>query len=211
MEKKNPFKAAINELIGAQDDVSSVSTMGRAPESNLAEELLEPEQISAETLEDDTENTVPFRSAGPSALITEDVVIDGSISAERDMLFAGTIRGNVRCEGKLTVQGRIEGDVTAGEVSMISAKVRGKTICQGQLIMDEHSIVVGDIESDEAVLSGKVNGDIHTNGNIDIRSTALVVGDLEFGTVSVEHGAAITGKMTTKSADNPSQAFSELI
>ncbi|MDO5602320.1 MAG: polymer-forming cytoskeletal protein [Oscillospiraceae bacterium] len=210
MEKKNPFKAAINELIGAQDDVSPVSTLGTAPDSNLAEELIEPEQLSAAGT-DENENTVPFRSAGPSALITEDVVIDGSISAERDMLFAGTIRGNVRCEGKLTVQGRIEGDVTAGEVSMISAKVRGKTICQGQLIMDEHSIVVGDIESDEAVLSGKVNGDIHTNGNIDIRATALVVGDLEFGTVSVEHGAAITGKMTTKSADNPSQAFSELI
>lgn len=202
MDKKNPFRTAINELMGSEPGAAAATV-----QDNLAQEL-----APQEPGEGQGGNTVEFRGqSGPSAFITEDVVIDGSITVGRNMVFAGTIKGNVKCEGKLTVQGRVEGDITAVEVEMVGARVRGKTVCQGHLSVDAGSLVVGNVESDELLLAGKDNGDIHVNGMADIRGTALLVGDLEFGSVAVEQGAVLTGKVTTKTDENPSAIFSELM
>lgn len=206
MEKKSAFKTAFNELMGNTAAAAAVEIEQPAPAPADEPLMEEPAEESY------TDNVVQLgKSVRPRAVITEDVVIDGSISAENDMVFAGNIKGNVRCDGKLIIQGKIEGDITAGEIEMSGAKIRGKTICRGMMNVDENSIIVGNIESDEIILSGKVNGNITVSGNADIRTTAFAIGDIEIGTVSVEHGATITGRLTTKTTENPSQMFSDLL
>lgn len=205
MEKKSPFISALNELIGSQPGAEIPGAAAPAAEPQPAP-AAEPEMEARDV---DTGVPVAVNRVSPT-VINDDVTIDGSITCGHDMLFCGSIKGNVKCEGKLTVRGYIFGNVIATQVELFGARIRGNTMCTGCMLMDSDSMVVGNVESDSMVLAGKVKGDVTVRAQADVRGTAYLLGDLAVGGITVEHGACLNGRLTTHTDESVSQMFGDL-
>lgn len=207
MEKKSPFMTALNELMGNQpagEEQSAPTSGSPAPAEP------EPESVpQVEARDVDTGVPVAVSQVAPT-IINEDVTIDGSLSCGHDMLFSGSIKGNVKCEGKLTVRGYIFGNVAAAQIELCGARIRGNTVCSGFMTMDEGSMIVGDVESENLILGGKIKGDVTVRSQADVRSSAYLLGDLEVGGLSIQQGACLNGRISTRSDESASQVFSDL-
>lgn len=110
MEKKSPFMSALNELMGNQPIGEEQAAPQGAPQAAPQPDPDPIPQVEARDM--DTGVPVAVSQVAPT-IINEDVTIDGSLSCGHDMLFSGSIKGNVKCDGKLTVRGYIFGNVVA--------------------------------------------------------------------------------------------------
>ena len=135
----------------------------------------------------DMDTGVPVSQVAPT-IINEDVTIDSSLSCRHDMLFSCSIKGNVKCDGKLTVRGYIFGNVVAAQVELCGARIRGNTVCNGFMTMDEGSMIVGDVESENLILGGKIKGDVTVRGQADVRQFRLSAGRSEVGGLAIQQG-----------------------
>lgn len=89
------------------------------------------------------------------------------------------VRGRVGGEGSLRVEGTIEGNVAVG----------------GDLAVEEGASITGDVEARGVTISGALTGDVAARGAVAIRSTAKVAGNMGGSEVSLEEGAAFTGRI----------------
>ena len=207
MEKKSPFMSALNELMGNQPIGEEQAAPQGAPQ---AAPQPDPDPIpQVEARDKDTGVPVAVSQVAPT-IINEDVTIDGSLSCGHDMLFSGSIKGNVKCDGKLTVRGYIFGNVVAAQVELCGARIRGNTVCNGFMTMDEGSMIVGDVESENLILGGKIKGDVTVRGQADVRSSAYLLGDLEVGALAIQQGACLNGRISTHTDESAGQIFSDL-
>jgi cytoskeletal protein CcmA (bactofilin family) len=100
--------------------------------------------------------------------------------ATDSVLGRGTrVRGHVHGDGALRVEGAIEGDV---QVS-------------GDLEIDDGGEVNGNVEAGSLVVSGQLTGDVTARGPVTIRATARVTGNMAGAEVTLEEGAAFTGRI----------------
>ena len=60
------------------------------------------------------------------SVITEDMVIDGSVRTKSNLRILGQISGDVRCEGALLLAGKVIGDVYADSMRVQSGNITGK-------------------------------------------------------------------------------------
>ncbi|MBR5486139.1 MAG: polymer-forming cytoskeletal protein [Oscillospiraceae bacterium] len=201
MEKKSGLRQMFGELMNTDSSVNG----------SAARELSNDDYNAAANDSNGSDNKIYQLKTDvrPCAVLTEDVVINGSLHSKNDVVMAGRVNGNVDVEGKLTVRGKIEGDIVAGEIRMEGARVMGKMTCKGRLDIDVNSVSVGNIEAEELILDGKVQGDALVKGETSIRSQALLMGDLDTGSVSIDRGATFMGKIKTKTSENLSQAFND--
>ena len=87
------------------------------------------------------------------------------------------ITGNVSTPGELHLDGIIEGDVECGE-----------------LTVGEHGIVTGMVKADTVTLRGTVEGKLRSK-TIHLEQTAKVNGDVSYGTMTMEAGVQVDGKL----------------
>ena len=112
--------------------------------------------------------------AAATAVETNDLDTNGSV------LGRGTrVRGRVRGEGDLRVEGAIEGDVNV----------------TGELLIDESADVQGNVEAAVVTISGTLTGDVTARGGVVVRSSAKVSGNLGSPEVSLEEGAEFSGRI----------------
>ncbi len=128
-----------------------------------------------------------------NAVITSGMKITGDLESTGSIEVEGTIRGNVRCNGKLTVTGLIEGNSTASEFFADSARVQGEIITSGTVKIGVGSIVIGNISATSAVIAGAVKGDIDVQGPVVVDTSAVVMGNIKSRSVQINNGAVIEG------------------
>ena len=93
------------------------------------------------------------------------------------------VRGRITGEGDLTVLGQIEGEINLkGDL----------TIGEGGSIQSGSG---ASVEANTVTISGTLLGDVHARGIIRIESGAHVRGDMHGASVSIEEGAAYTGRL----------------
>ena len=99
---------------------------------------------------------------------------------EESVLGRGArIRGRVAGDGNLRIEGQIEGEVTIG----------------GDLTIEDGASVNGNVEAASVVINGALTGDVTARGPVAIRATAKVTGNMGGAEVSLEEGAAFTGRI----------------
>lgn len=88
------------------------------------------------------------------------------------------LKGNLKSEGDVTINGSVSGEIsTKGKVSIgAGADVRAN------------------IKSKTAVVSGIVQGNIVVEGQLSITETGKVYGDIQASVLSISPGAVFTGK-----------------
>lgn len=97
-----------------------------------------------------------------------------------------TIKGDVISDGDLKIDGNVEG----------SLNIKGK------LIIGDSGKISGNITCQNADISGKVEGNIFVKELLSLQSNAIINGDISIGKLSIEPGAAFTGKCSMTSNSN---------
>lgn len=102
--------------------------------------------------------------------------------AERTVIgTGGVVRGHVRGEGDVEIEGRVEGDVDV---------VGSVTIQPGALIR-------ATVRAGRVVVRGAVVGNVHGEQSVALEEGARVVGDIFAPSIGVGRGALLRGKLDT--------------
>ena len=87
------------------------------------------------------------------------------------------IKGDVSVKGYLLVYGTIHGDVKSS----------------GDIITAKHSVINGNMESQNASISGKIKGNLTIKSKITLKKNAHLEGDLKAAIITLEEGAKFDG------------------
>ncbi len=89
------------------------------------------------------------------------------------------VRGRVNGEGDLRIEGSVEGDITV----------------TGLLSVDSGGTVTGNTQAQAVSIDGTLTGDVEAQGEVSIRKGARVVGNMNGAQISLEEGAAFSGRI----------------
>lgn len=135
------------------------------------------------------------------AIISASMVITGNIELETGLVFAGKIIGNVNCKDTVESKagGSIEGDLSALSAEFVGGSVKGNVTISERVVVDEETVIEGDIKAKDIVISGKVVGEIKAENSVRLTSSAVIKGDLFAASISIETGAKVEGKFVVQS------------
>lgn len=92
------------------------------------------------------------------------------------------VRGHIRFQGALTVDGSVSGDVWSPEGS------------GAMLIVGQSAAIQGDIVSDSVLISGRVKGNVKAKRRVEIFGTGILHGDIETEAIMIQGGAEFQGR-----------------
>jgi cytoskeletal protein CcmA (bactofilin family) len=115
-------------------------------------------------------------------------------SPETSLIARGTvIRGDLRFNGALHLDGRIEGTVLAeGDDALFT--------------LSEHGEVQGEVQVPHAVINGHITGDVHVSVRLELAPLARIDGDLRYHTLEMAAGAQVNGRIS-RQADMAQRAL----
>jgi cytoskeletal protein CcmA (bactofilin family) len=124
---------------------------------------------------DSRESSSPKAPAGSTRnVLSSDVEIKGTVKFQHDLIVDGKIEGDIQSTGNLTV----------GENARLKAEIKTGTI----------------------VIYGKVHGNMTATDRVELKSSAEVIGDIKAKVLTIEAGAIFVGKSTV---GTPSQGSSD--
>ena len=88
------------------------------------------------------------------------------------------IKGSIKFQNELTVDGKIEGEINS----------------PGVLTVGENSEIKGEIKTKSVTVYGKVHGNITVEDRCELKSRATLYGDLKATRLVIEDGATFVGK-----------------
>lgn len=196
------FKTAWHELLGGKPKETQPPAAEPAP---VYERPVFPEEpVPEEPVEEaPSEPTPPPETVEPvqeparplDAIITRDLVIEGSITAtDSNIHNSGTIRGNVTSQMDFISCGVVEGNIVSDDaVFYESATVVGNVIAKGQAVTTEATLLVGNVSAVQIVADGRIKGNLFSNTGVCLRSNAVVLGNVTAKSIVVEEGCVLRG------------------
>lgn len=89
------------------------------------------------------------------------------------------IKGNFNSQGNIVIEGILKGDVKTAS----------------NIFIGDNAKVTANIDAKTARAGGEVNGNMKIKGHLEIVASAKIHGDIECGSLAVENGAIINGKI----------------
>ena len=172
-DKTNNFKTAVSELLGTKGP-QPVQPASGYPQERPLQAAVTP---------------------AASSVILKDMTVQGSVYSASNIEIQGKVQGNVKSGGKILSSGMIEGNIEACTVYIRHGAVKGNVSAKGELVIEDDSVVVGDIHAASAQLNGRVKGNIRVDEQVTIHSRTVVLGDINARAASLEEGARISGKV----------------
>lgn len=161
-------------------------------EEPVADEIIEEEDDSQEV-----------------TVITKGTTISGGIKTDTSLIVKGTIEGDVECQGKLTITGKVSGNTIASEIYINTPRLEGDINSKGIVKIDVGTVVIGNVNCCSVLVAGAVKGDIEVNGPVIIDSTAVVKGDIKAKSIQINSGAVVDGHCSLQFADVDLDSFFE--
>ncbi|MCH5266135.1 MAG: polymer-forming cytoskeletal protein [Lachnospiraceae bacterium] len=196
----------VEDEMGAEEDIVPESAgieeeiIAESEEEPVMSEELNVENAVVETEEDLTQEVT---------VITKGTTINGGIKSDTSLVVKGTIEGDVECQGKLTITGRVMGNTIASEIYVNTPRLEGDINSKGIVKIDVGTVVVGNVNCTSVVVAGAVKGNIEVNGPVVIDSTAVVKGDVNAKSIQMNSGAVIDGHCSLQFADVDVDSFFE--
>lgn len=188
---KHGFWSAFKKQNHASEPISVVETTPTNPAETAERELPAMEHPT-------------YKAENAEAIVCDTMTIKGDVELDASILIAGKIYGNVNCNKRLEtkVGSFIEGNVMAQSADLFGGEVKGNITCEENLLIDEVTVVHGDLSGKKVVISGKVTGNISASESVTLNKTATVSGNLSSASISVESGAALEGQYTVRKAND---------
>ncbi|MCH5251937.1 MAG: polymer-forming cytoskeletal protein [Lachnospiraceae bacterium] len=183
----------VNEIEENKDELSK-------EEAVVSEELNMNAMDAAMNIEEDSPEVT---------VITKGTTINGGIKSDTSLVVKGTIEGDVECQGKLTITGRVAGNTIASEIYVNTPRLEGDINSKGIVKIDVGTVVIGNVNCTSVVVAGAVKGDIAVNGPVVVDSTAVVKGAIKAKSIQINSGAVIDGHCSLQFADVDLDSFFE--
>jgi cytoskeletal protein CcmA (bactofilin family) len=90
------------------------------------------------------------------------------------------IRGEVKGNEDLVVEGLVEGTITLND---------------NRLTVGANARVQANVAARDVVVQGTVQGDVHATGRVELRAGSHVTGDIQAARLSIEENAIFSGKV----------------
>ncbi len=102
-------------------------------------------------------------------------------SSTRNVLSSDVeIKGTVKFQHDLIVDGKIEGDIQS----------------TGNLTIGENARIKAEVKTGSVIVYGKVHGNLTAVERVELKSSAEVVGDIKAKVLTIDAGAIFVGKST---------------
>lgn len=213
----------ITDTAPAEDEVPAeiIEEEPEIPVENEEEKVEEDNIVSEEMKEEMVEevNTVNSVQEAPVdevddvnqevTVITKGTTINGGIKSDTSLVVKGTIEGDVECQGKLTITGKVAGNTIASEIYVNTPRLEGDINSRGIVKIDVGTVVIGNVNCTSVLVAGAVKGDIEVNGPVIVDSTAVVKGDIKAKSIQINSGAVIDGHCSLAYADVDLDSFFE--
>jgi cytoskeletal protein CcmA (bactofilin family) len=113
--------------------------------------------------------------------------------AIRTLIGEGTVlRGELRFDGGLRIDGEVFGDVVADAGS------------RSLLVISEKARVHGKVNAGHVIINGEVRGPVTSSEMLELQPRATVTGDLRYEVLELHPGAMIDGELKPlKSGEKP--------
>ncbi|MGB9867999.1 MAG: bactofilin family protein [Bacillota bacterium] len=103
---------------------------------------------------------------------------------------------------------RIEGTIHSDGSMRIDGQVQGSIECAGDVVIGNSARVGASVSAKCVVVAGQVLGNI-TAEKVELAKTAVVKGDIQCAQLSIEAGAAFSGKTVMDRVTNKDEQASE--
>ena len=139
-------------------------------------------------------------SSDTTAVISATMVITGDIEIETGLVISGKVIGNVNCKDAVESKngGSIEGNLSALSAEFVGGSVKGNVTVEERIVIDEETVIEGDVKAKDLVISGKVVGEIKAANTVRLTSSANIKGDLYASSISIESGAKLDGRFVVQ-------------
>ncbi|HYD17126.1 MAG TPA: polymer-forming cytoskeletal protein [Patescibacteria group bacterium] len=109
--------------------------------------------------------------------------------------------GNVpNDEGRRLVVGRditLNGAIASCDHLVIEGTVHADSFNARRIDILEVGCFVGNTELTDAVIAGRFEGKLNVSGRLTVKSTGRIIGEISYGSLEVEAGAKIEGKLAS--------------
>src|SRR5689334_12121283 len=92
----------------------------------------------------------------------------------------------------------VSGDLATDAQLHVDGRIDGNVRCQ-QLVQGEAGIIAGNIHADEARIAGTVEGQVNVR-TLFVEASARIMGDIAYGTISIDAGAQLEGRLARRAA-----------
>ena len=135
-------------------------------------------------------------AADTITIISKSMVVDGNVASTTSVAVNGRVNGNISTSKQLGVSGFVIGDSRAESANFNNARVQGNVTSVDRIIVEDGSIMVGNLTSNHVSVDGKVKGIITAENVADFGENALVVGEVITGAIHMKENARINAKIT---------------
>lgn len=200
MDKKENFRQALDDMFGIGSKKPADAKTEKVKEEP---QNAQPEKAAQSAPK--KEDKFPFAplqskpSVSPNketTYIGSGTVIEGKIKSKSDIEVAGDFKGDLFCDGKVTLRYDSSSNINASNLELIDCTLTGDVKIPGTVEINEKSVINGKINAKDVICSGQVNGDIVATGNLTLNASAKVIGNIKSGTITIDKGAQFTGNVT---------------
>ena len=202
-EETDPLKMLEEQLMNEEEQEVSEKM-----DENMTNDPMEVDMPAMPGMEDPSSEPEMYNSE-ETTVITKGTTISGGIRSDTSLIVKGVIEGDVECQGKLTVTGRVAGNSTASEIYVNTPRMNGNLVSKGSVKVDVGTVVIGNVSGASVVVAGAVKGDIDVNGPIILDSTAVVQGSIIGKSIQINSGAVVDGRCSLQYADVDLDSFFE--
>lgn len=111
----------------------------------------------------------PLQNHTFDSILGEGMVIDGRLRVSGSALIHGVVTGNIEADS---------------QADLVVIGVGDTGSVQGNIVA--HQVMIG----------GRVMGDVVASARVELMSNAVVEGNLRYGTLVIDEGARVMGRMT---------------
>jgi cytoskeletal protein CcmA (bactofilin family) len=98
--------------------------------------------------------------------------------------------GDCETEGTLRIEGTVEGTIKAGKA----------------VVLGKDGVVVGDVNTQDAVIGGRVTGSIIAESRLELQATCLIEGEVRARRIRLDEGGKVNGKVLMGEITAPTKA-----
>jgi cytoskeletal protein CcmA (bactofilin family) len=145
------------------------------------------------------------------SIIAREATVLGDIITEGHIDVIGKVRGNIAAQGDVAIHGQVRGNVGGEKIGLYNSRVKGNLIAGQGVIVNDASIIDGDVSTKNIIFDGKVRGSIEAESVVVLRSNSYCLGDVTAASIAVEPGAVINGTLRTLIEGDLEAPFDEII
>ena len=97
--------------------------------------------------------------------------------------------GDCHTDGTVRVEGTVEGSIKAAKA----------------VVIGKQGVVIGDIQTQDAVVSGRVTGTLVAESRLELQATCQIDGDVRTRRMQLEEGAILNGTVHMSDGKRPDQ------